>query len=216
MRPDQLTIAWQSVSLLLDYPDQRLLEQTTLIRNASAELPDEVGRPLREFLDYLQSRPPEELAAEYVRTFDHQKKCCLFLTYFTSGDTRKRGIALLRFKQTYLRSGLVLGPDELPDHLSVVLEYAATTDQRLGWKLLLDYRAGFELLRLALAEASSPWALVADALRATLPPLRGDDWEAVVQLAEQGPPEEDVGLEAFAPPEYMPVGSDQYGRGGYR
>jgi len=43
-----------------------------------------------------------------VETFDNRRRCNLFLTYFAHGDTRKRGIALLRFKQTYLRSGFVL------------------------------------------------------------------------------------------------------------
>ena len=56
-------------------------------------------------------------------------------------------MALLRFKQTYLRSGFVLDDAELPDHLCVVLEYAATVDQRRGrhpdaseWPLGTDAR----------------------------------------------------------------------------
>jgi len=34
---------------------------------------------------------------------------------------------------------------------------AATVDQKLGHRLLLDHRAGLELLRLALADGDSPW-----------------------------------------------------------
>ena len=48
-------------------------------------------------------RPLPELQADYVETFDTRRRCNLFLTYFAHGDTRKRGMALLRFKQTYLR-----------------------------------------------------------------------------------------------------------------
>jgi nitrate reductase molybdenum cofactor assembly chaperone NarJ/NarW len=39
---------------------------------------------------------------------------------------------------------------------------------------------------------------------ATLPPLGGREHDAVRRLAAQGPPEEEVGLAPFAPPEYMP------------
>ena len=69
-----------------------------------------------------------ELEADYVETFDTRRRHNLFLTYFAHGDTRKRGMALLRFKQTYLASGFELTDTELPDHLCVVLEYAATVD----------------------------------------------------------------------------------------
>jgi len=83
----------------------------------------------------------------------------------------------------------------------VVLEYAATVDQDRGRDLLLDHRAGIELLRLALRDAGSPWAPVLASLCATLPPLRGDEVEAVRRLAAEGPPEEEVGLAPYAMPE---------------
>ncbi len=52
-----------------------------------------------------------ELEADYVDTFDNRRRHNLFLTYFAHGDTRKRGMALLRFKQTYLASGFELTDD---------------------------------------------------------------------------------------------------------
>jgi nitrate reductase molybdenum cofactor assembly chaperone NarJ/NarW len=109
---------------------------------------------------------------------------------------------VLRFKQTYLRSGFLLDDRELPDHLCVVLEYAATVDQERGRALMLDHRAGLELLRLSLRDGGSPWAPAVDAVTATLPPLRGDEMDAVRRLAAEGPPEEEVGLEPFAMPEF--------------
>lgn len=113
-------------------------------------------------------------------------------------------MALLRFKQTYQDSGFLLDDSELPDHLCVVLEYAATIDQTQGRQLMLDHRAGLELLRLSLRDSRSPWASVLDAITATLPPLRGDERDAVRQLAQQGPPEEEVGLAPFAAPQFSP------------
>jgi nitrate reductase delta subunit len=203
--PDQLTIAWQSVSLLLDYPDEDLLARADLLRAASHRLPTAIGDSLRAFLDHLEATPLPELQAAYVDTFDSRRRCNLFLTYFAHGDTRKRGMALLRFKQTYLRAGFEPGATELPDHLCVVLEFAATIDQRLGRDLMLDHRAGLELLRLSLRDKGSPWAHLVDAVTATLPALRGDERDAVRRLAAEGPPEEEVGLAPFASPEFSPV-----------
>jgi nitrate reductase delta subunit len=202
--PDQLTIVWQSVSLLLDYPDEDLLARAELLRSASVGLPLAIGDSIRAFLDHLEVTPLPGLQADYVETFDARRRCNLFLTYFAHGDTRKRGMALLRFKQTYLRAGFELDDVELPDHLCVVLEFAATVDQGLGRDLMLDHRAGLELLRLSLRDMASPWANLIDAVTATLPPLRGDERDAVRRLAAEGPPEEDVGLAPFANPQFSP------------
>jgi nitrate reductase molybdenum cofactor assembly chaperone NarJ/NarW len=202
--PDHLTIVWQSTSLLLDYPDEETLARSDLIRRASQSLPSEIGDPVRRFLDHLDSTPLDQLQADYVETFDNRRRCNLFLTYFAHGDTRKRGMALLRFKQTYLASGFVLDEAELPDHLCVVLEYAATVDRDRGRDLMLDHRAGLELLHVSLREAGSPWAGLVGAVTATLPPLRGDERDAVRRLAAEGPPEEEVGIAPFARPEFSP------------
>ena len=42
--------------------------------------------------------------------------------------------------------------------MSVVLEFAATGDAAAGTRLLLEHRAGLELLGLALTDAGSPYA----------------------------------------------------------
>jgi nitrate reductase molybdenum cofactor assembly chaperone len=195
----RLTMAWQAASLLLGYPDEQLLERRPLLRRAAEALPPEVGTPLLALLDHLDATSPPALAADYVATFDHRKRCCLYLTYYAYGDTRKRGMALLRFKQAYAAAGLVLDDEELPDHLAVVLEFAATGDPAQGRRLLVEHRAGLELLRLALTDARSPWAAVLDAVSATLPPLSGRTEEAIARLVAEGPPEEEVGLAPYGP-----------------
>lgn len=203
--PEQLAVAWQSLSLLLNYPDEELVGRLPMIREASHQLPSAVGGLIRDAVGQLAATPLTALQAAYVETFDSRRRCNLFLTYFAHGDTRKRGVALLRFKQTYLRSGFLLDDTELPDHLCVVLEYAAGVDQKLGWGLLLDHRAGLELLRLSLRDSGTPWAPLVEALAATLPPLRGDEWDAVRRLAAEGPPEEEVGLDPYAGPSFDPA-----------
>jgi nitrate reductase molybdenum cofactor assembly chaperone NarJ/NarW len=198
---------WQIASLLLDYPDEQWWARAPLISEELSRLPESLSAPLTRFLRDAHSADRTALAADYVATFDSKRKCCLYLTYYAHGDTRKRGMALLTFKQAYRKAGVVLSDDELPDHLGVVLEFAATADPDAGYQLLIDHRAGLELLRLALRDAGSPWAQVLDAVSATLPPLRGNEREAVQRLAAQGPPAEEVGLEPFGPPELMPATS---------
>ncbi len=204
----QLCITWQAVSLLLGYPDAELPLHLDLVDAAADTLPEPLGGPLRQAVVRLRATPLEELQQEYVETFDHRRRCNLFLTYFAHGDTRKRGVALLRFKQTYLRSGFLLDDSELPDHLCVVLEYAATVDPELGWGLLLDHRAGVELLRIALRERRSTWAPLLEALTATMPPLHGDERDAVRRLAAEGPPAEEVGLTPYGTPQLGPLPAD--------
>lgn len=195
--------AWQLQSLLLAYPDERLPGHLSLARRAAAALPERVRDPLLAFTGHAERTPAGELAAAYVATFDHRKRCCPYLTYYAHGDTRRRGIALLRLKQAYAAAGLRLADDELPDHLAVVLEFAAA-DPPAGHRLLTEHRAGLELLRLALRAEDSPWAWVLRSVSATLPPLKGDEQDAVARLAAEGPPEEQVGLDPYMPPQHMP------------
>lgn len=206
MRPtdDRSQVAWQVQSLLLAYPDVQLIGRAPLLRSATDALPERVAAPLVRFLDHLVRTPLSELTADYVATFDQRKRCCLFLTYYAHGDTRRRGVALLRLKQAFAAAGQQLTDQELPDHLAVVLEFAAGGAPAAGRTLLTEHRAGLELLRLALCEANSPWADVLESVSATLPALVGEEHEAVARLAAQGPPEEQVGLAPFAPPEFMP------------
>jgi nitrate reductase delta subunit len=204
---DELTLTWQAASLLLDYPDPALVDRLPLLGSAAGALPSALGAPLARTVTALDGVPMQELEEDYVETFDGTRRHSLFLTYFAHGDTRKRGMALLRFRQEYHASGYADSPDELPDHLCVVLEYAATVDHARGRQLLLDHRAGLELLRLALVERGSRWSGALEAVCATLPPLRGDEHEAIRRLAAEGPPEEEVGLTPYGTsgPTLLPV-----------
>ncbi|MGW1273774.1 nitrate reductase molybdenum cofactor assembly chaperone, partial [Streptomyces sp. NPDC002491] len=106
--------AWQVQSLLLAYPDQRLPDRLTLARRVAATQPRAVADPLEAFAEHAGRTAPGDLAADYVATFDHRRRCCPYLTYYAHGDTRKRGVALLRLKQAYARAGWRLGDDENP------------------------------------------------------------------------------------------------------
>ncbi len=196
-------LCYQVAATLLCYPDETLLERLPLLHSAARELPEVQGTRLTPLLDHVGQTPLLALQQEYVETFDLKRRCALYLTYYAFGDTRKRGMALLNFKSAYRKAGLVLDETELPDHLAVVLEFAATADLKNGRRLLLEHRAGLELLHLSLRDSDSPYAGAVGAVSATLPKLRGDEYAAVRRLVAEGPPNEEVGLEPFAPPDYM-------------
>ena len=195
LRDRDLAATWQVVSVLLDYPSEAWRERLPVLVEVVTTLPQEVRRPLERFLGAASAAGLGELQRDYVETFDVTRRCCLYLTYYAHGDTRKRGLALVQFKQAYRRAGVELDAEELPDHLSVVLEFGASYDRDTAWLLLNDHRAGVEMLRIALAERTSPWHDVVTALVATLPALKGEDHDKVAALVAQGPPAEEVGLD---------------------
>ena len=195
---DEHTLAdtWQLVSLLLDYPDDALVQRVPVLRPVVKALPPAQREPLSAYLDVLVSTPLGELQADYVDTFDVTRRCALHLTFFTHGDTRKRGVALVEFRQAYRKAGVEFDIDtELPDHLPVLLEFGAAYDRETAWSLLNRHRVGIELLRLALQKRQSRWLPVIEALRTTLPDLGSDDHLALARLIEAGPPKEEVGLD---------------------
>jgi nitrate reductase delta subunit len=205
--PDaELRTAWQACSTLLDYPTEALMGSLAAIDDAVSALPADLASPLRRFVGHLRTVELRALQEQYVATFDHTRRCALYLTYFAYGDTRKRGVALVQFKQAYRRAGVEFAADELPDHLCAVLQFGACVDVAGAWRLLLDHRAGLEMLRLALAAEHSPWADVVVALCATLPVLQGEEEDAVRRLIEEGPPAEEVGLEPYLIDPQIPVG----------
>lgn len=194
-------------SLLLRYPDADLLERLPDLGAAVSTLSRHERESLSRFLEHLAATPLLELQEEYVATFDLKRRCCLYLSYYLNGDTRRRGLALVGFKDAYRAAGLAVSDDELPDFLPVVLEFAATGDGRGGQDLLVAHRRGLEVLRAALHDLGSPYAGVVDAVVATLPAPTGKDLEAAAVLTAEGPPTELVGLEPFTLPDAIGTGA---------
>lgn len=201
-------IVWRTAALLLDYPGPGLRSTLDGIEAAIGELTEPVRTQLLDFCDHVRATPELELAARYVETFDMRRRASLHLTFYAYGDTRKRGMALLRFKHAYRHAGVELGDTELPDHLPVLLEFAATVDPIGGERLLGEHVPVLELLRLSLADNASPYAWVLAAVVATLAPPTTADRRRIAELAAQGPPEEEVGLEPFALDPTMPEQSE--------
>ena len=188
-----------AAAVLLDYPDAAWFANLPTVRALVAPLPDELRTPLGRFMDAAvraaaadpMSRAWERL---YVTTFDLKRKCSLYLTYFATGDTRKRGTALVTILEAYRAAGWEFDAAELPDYLPAVLEFSAMSDSEIAGALLSSHREGIEVLRAALEGMDSPWADVARAVTLSLPPIDEATRERYLDLISEGPPTETVGL----------------------
>ncbi|MCZ2402022.1 nitrate reductase molybdenum cofactor assembly chaperone [Paenarthrobacter sp. Z7-10] len=188
-----------AASWCLSYPDQEVLDRLPLIRSVLAEHPG-AGDDFEPVLAHLGSEPPMEVQAWYVREFDLGKRHVLHLSYWTDGDTRRRGEVLGAFKQVYRRSEFLVDTHgELPDYLPMVLEFAACVDLDAGRDLLIQYRPSLEMLRLGLLDDKLPHSLILAAICDTLPGKSPADQQAVMKMAGYGPPTESVGLEPYDP-----------------
>ncbi|GIJ23019.1 nitrate reductase molybdenum cofactor assembly chaperone [Micromonospora lutea] len=187
--------AARAASLLLRYPDVDTLDALPTLLAALDELPDTVASHLRPVALHRRDGHPTRLAAEYVELFDFRRRCALHLTYYSCGDTRKRGEALVGFIAAYKAAGVEVIDGELPDYLPAVLDLAAVDG--VGWRLLRDNRVGLDLLTESLGREKSIYRHAVEAVRAMLPPAGPAELRAAAHLARTGPPVEQVGLEPF-------------------
>jgi nitrate reductase molybdenum cofactor assembly chaperone NarJ/NarW len=199
----------QAAAVCLGYPERDVIATSGLLRAALAESAPRETENFEPLLAYWNSSDLRVIQTHYVDVFDLSRKHSLYLSYWTDGDTRRRGEVLAGFKQRYRRSGFLVDTGgELPDYLPMVLEYAAIVDPVDGTALLQEYRSSVELLRLALNERGTPYAGVLTAVCGTLPGPSPADRKAVMAMAAAGPPIETVGLEPYGTP-LLPMGGSR-------
>ena len=202
------TLLLRLLSLLLQYPDAELTSARPVLTASVEALPaSPAAEHLTAFTAWFTGQEPQALERHYVEMFDLRRKSSLYLTYYLHGDTRRRGMALLTLAQRYRATGWQTDGGELPDHLPVVLEFAALAGPGSGEAPLRQHRRGLELIHRALTDAESPYRHVLAALLTLLPPPTEADLQAVAELAAQGPPAEDVGLDPYGAGEFAPPGT---------
>lgn len=196
-RTMQDRLVWQAASLLLAYPD----DGTTDRLDTVDELLDHISGPATALLGRtvaaLRVLDPMAAATQYVETFDMRRRATMYLTYWTAGDTRNRGREMLAFATAYRDAGVEPPRAEAPDHLPVVLEFAATVDPEVGRRLLVEHRVPIDVLRGALTDADSVYAHTIGAVCQTLPAASDQEVRRAERLAKAGPPTEAVGLQPF-------------------
>ncbi|BCZ23278.1 nitrate reductase molybdenum cofactor assembly chaperone [Mycobacterium senriense] len=196
-RTMQDRLVWQAASLLLAYPDDELAGRLDAVDELLAHISGPPAALLGQTVAALRAREPMAAAMDYVATFDMRRRCTMYLTYWTAGDTRNRGREMLAFATAYREAGVTPPGGEAPDHLTVVLEFAATVDPEVGRRLLDQHRVPIDVLRGALADAKSPYEPTVAAICETLPAATDQEVRRAERLAKAGPPAEAVGLQPF-------------------
>ncbi len=157
----------RALAWLLGYPDQALCEHLPALVDAidaEAAVPAMRRAELRAFASELTRLDPMDVEARYVETFDRGRATSLHLFEHVHGDSRDRGPAMIDLMQTYEKAGLLLAPEELPDHLCVVLEFASTQPPRLAREFLGEMAHILAAIFSALLQRGSPYAAVVAAV----------------------------------------------------
>lgn len=205
----QRQTAHMLASLLLDYPDQEWFGRLDVLTAHAGQLPEALAAPLRDFMAQARQAGITEWQRRYVTTFDLKRKCSLYLSYYATGDTRRRGVALVTFLEAYRAAGWEFDADDLPDYLPAVLEFSARSDSEVAAALIASHREGIEVLRAALEGMQSPWALVVRTVTQSLPPIDARTRERFLDLISEGPPTETVGLSFLGQlPPFSPISQE--------
>lgn len=153
----------RALSLLLSYPNAEMRAQLTPLIDVLTQegaLTKARLAELKAFAELLQQLDPLEVESRYVETFDRGRSTCLNLFEHVHGDSRDRGPAMIDLAQTYSQSGLNLDPDELPDHLCVVLEFASTQEPEVAKSFLGEMSHILNAIFSGLLKRESPYAAV--------------------------------------------------------
>ena len=181
------------LAAMLRYPDAALRAAVPELRAAlAAEQALRKGRrvELDALLRQLQAMDPFDAEGRYVDTFDRGRAASLHLFEHVHGDSRDRGPAMVDLGRMYERAGLLLRDGELPDHLSVVLEFASTQPEKIARDFLGEMAHILNAVFSALSTRESHYASVVAAVLE----LTGQQVQAVPVV-----PDEDVD-DAWAEP----------------
>jgi TorA maturation chaperone TorD len=123
-------VCYRIFGSLFLYPEQfRLVE----IRNASSVLIGEswpFSAAVESLIEQLAEIDPNHgraIVNEYNRLFLIRPKAPPYETIYTDAEGQMRGLLTAQLEEKYLNAGLAISPElnELPDHISVELEFMA-------------------------------------------------------------------------------------------
>lgn len=181
--PPPATKTLRVLAHLLSYPDAELRAHLPELQAALHE-ERALGSARLDELDALitrlSSRRPLEVEADHVELFDRGRGTALHLFEHVHGDSRERGPAMVDLCQTYEAAGLFLAPGELPDHLTVVLQYASTQPPEQARAFLGEFAHILQLIFNALLRREAAHACVLAALL----DLAGEQAQTVTMPAE--------------------------------
>ena len=159
-------LIFKLVSILLRYPTAELKASLPEIRQAVSELPflKSYESEMESVLSYLEETELLELQMNYVNAFDLNRSQALYLFEHVHGEDRDRGGAMVDLVQEYEKHGLVIGANELPDFLPLVLEFLSEVDSEVANVILSDAVSVINHLGIKLKSTDNPYAPLFDVI----------------------------------------------------
>lgn len=188
---------FKALGAILDYPTAELQAAIHEIEACLVEegvLSSRQLRALAPLLDRLGDGDLLELQEEWIALFDRSRRLGLHLHEHTYGESRDRGMAMVRLMQLYRLHGLELQKGEIPDYLPAFLEFLSLVPLASARRMLADAVAILEILAERLEAKGSPYAALLTVLAASSD--RSATSEELEALRNAAPPEIDS-LEAL-------------------
>jgi nitrate reductase molybdenum cofactor assembly chaperone len=123
------------------YPEEKLEYYTEKLLGPVARSFPERARCVMDIIESQRTLSLGQQQEYYLRTFDVQAVCCLYIGYLLFGDDEKRARVLVNLQDEHRRTGVDCR-GELADHLPNVLELLAKTPdndfaEELGYIFLI-------------------------------------------------------------------------------
>lgn len=173
------------ISLLLDYPDEALVEGREELEQAiiqAREISPQQRGALFELLELICSNDLMDGQEHYGALFGRGRSLSLLLFEHVHGESRDRGQAMVDMLAQYEAAGFVLGIKELPDYLPLYLEFLSTREDIEAREGLADVAHLLALLAARLEERESAYS---SCFRALLQIAGAEPQQAVAGLREQ-------------------------------
>lgn len=117
------TESYQALGELFGYPLELARVNACLHQVAASIAETGAGRPLQPLESFLKGTTLARLQEDYVATFDFDPARAPYLGHHLFEDHEKRAAYLINLRQLFARHGFTPQGCELPDHLSVLLEF---------------------------------------------------------------------------------------------
>ncbi len=152
----------QLLSLLLDYPQQPLVDAKTelLAIVADAAIGPALQQNLTAFIDARTSGELMDWQSDYDGLFERGRSLSLLIFEHIHGESRDRGQAMVNLLAQYKQAGLDIGVKELPDYLPLYLEFLSTQGEQNAQLGLEEIAPVLAVLLCRLEQRNSDYASV--------------------------------------------------------
>lgn len=149
------------ISLLLDYPTQRVFDARDELAEAIAAtrvISPEQRSAVQGLLTELTTSHLMDAQEAYVKLFNRGRHFSLLLFEHVHGESRDRGQAMVDLMAQYENDGFAIGVKELPDYIPLYLEYLSHCDEPTARAGLADVEHLLAVLAARLLEQQSRYA----------------------------------------------------------